>query len=376
MYINYFDSLSEEPTYQLSYSYTKDDHDYSLFTDYSLEIEGDETISLPISSLDNTQTYVTKTLQLDSSSLDQLGSGIVNYTLKGYTSRAETFDLATGSFSASRTQKDHVAFIYFGDKELQEDNTGEIFRIMKSGSSTSSSYYIPVRFDYADFTNKHRADSSEDWRLRYTLDGETYTNATFSYSSGTAFVNISSSLFQTADIVTFKEISFLDGNSTPQQIGGVYRNVTVQASDEKYVGGFRLNTSYLLNPSRTPTFTLSAVGTRGVDPDNPNDNHRFINLGVKDDGFKASLAFRLLSKNGQIEKEYLIDVTQNLIDNAGEIINYTNVEFAFIDENTGVDKREEFIEQSKRFVTDVELTITPASGTPFVCTSYESYSFR
>ena len=375
MYINYFDSLSAEPSCQLSYSYTKNDNDYSIFTDYYLEIEGNETVSFPISSLDNTDTYVTKTLQLDVSAVEQFGSEIINYTMKGRTSRDETFDLATGSFDGSRTQKDYVKSIYFGNEKLQSNND-EAYRVMKSGSSSSSSYYIPVRFDYADFTNKHRANTSNDWRLRYTLDGETYTNATFSYSSGTAFVNISSTLFQSTDTVTFREISFLDGNDTPQQIGNVYENITVQASDEKYVGGFRLNTSYLLNPSRTPTFTLSAVGTRGVDIDNPNDNHRFINLGVNEDGFEANLTFRLLSKDNQIEKEYIIDVTQNLIDNASQVINYTNVEFSFIDENTGVDKREEFIEQSKRFVVDAVLTITPASGTPFVCKNYESYSFR
>ena len=374
MYINYVDTLSTSASNELSFKYTKNDQ-YSHYVDYNLELDGasEDIITLGIGALENTETFTTKTSSLSSAAISALGTGIVNYTMKGITSSGDAYEVATGSLSMSRTQKDHVAFVYFGDKALQEDNTGETFRAMVSGSTSSPGYYLPIRFDYADFNNVHR--SGNEWRLRYTLDGESYTNSTFYYSGGTTFINIGTSLFASTDTVTFKEISFLDGNSTPQQVGGVYKNVTVQASDEKYVGGFKM--SYLLDKSRTPTFTLSAVGTRGTDPNNPDDNFRFINLGAVDDGsFEARLAFRLLSKNGHVEKEYTIDVTQNLISNASKSIMYTNVEFNFIDANTGLDKREEFIEQSKRFVVDVELTIISSDETPLVCTSYESYSFR
>ena len=78
----------------------------------------------------------------------------------------------------------------------------------------------------------------------------------------------------------------------------------------------------------------------------------------------------------QPDPEYTINVVPYLKNNATRSMTITNVEFEFIDVASGEDKREEFIELSKRYVVDTTLTITPPSGTTFVCKGYESYSFR
>ena len=78
----------------------------------------------------------------------------------------------------------------------------------------------------------------------------------------------------------------------------------------------------------------------------------------------------------QPDPEYTINVVPYLKNNATRSMTITNVEFEFIDVASGEDKREEFIELSKRYVVDTTLTITPPGGTSFVCKGYESYSFR
>ena len=109
---------------------------------------------------------------------------------------------------------------------------------------------------------------------------------------------------------------------------------------------------------------------------NVNENYTFTTLGVNEDNFEALLSFKLLSKGGNLEKEYTINVVPYLKNNATKSMTTTNVEFEFIDVASGEDKREEFIELSKRYVVDATLTITPPGGTTFVCKGYESYSFR
>lgn len=375
MYINYVDTLSASPTNQLSFNYTKKD-DYSLFTNYNLELHGEATMTVEVGSLDNQESYTAKTVEIDEVEASSLGSGIINYTMKGITSSGESYDLATGSLSMSKTQKDYWLHAYIGDKELLENSAGEIYRVMsigtEGGGSSSSSYYIPLTFDFADYSKSH---GSSDWTLYYSVDGESVTSTSFSYSGGTASVSISKDLFDSSTKqATFAKIYFKDQYSG--DVGKVYQNVTLEVSDERYVGGFQLNTSNLLNPSQTPTLRISACGTRGANPDNLYENYTYTTLGVNEDNFQATLTFKLLSRGGQIEKKYTIDIVSYLQSNATKTMWITNVSFEFIDTNTGVDKREEFIEQSKRYVVDVELSITPASGTSFVCKSYESYSFR
>lgn len=371
MYINYIDTLSSNPTYQLSFNYTKTD-EHSVLTNYSLEFDGDTTVNLDVGSLDDATTYTTKTVEIDSDTAASLGTGIVNYTMKGTDADGKSYDLATGSLSMSRTQKDYMLFAYIGGEQLQEDNTGTTFQVMDIGTPSSSTYYIPLRFDYSDFNKTH---GSYEWRLTYSLDGTTETNTTFTYQGGTTNVSISKNIFdETTKQVTLAKIYFKDEYS--RQIGGVYQNVTLQASDERFVGGFQLDASNLVDITKTPSISLSACGERGTNPDNVDENYTFIALGVNEDNFAALLSFRLLSKGGTIEKEYTINLVSYLQNKATSSMTVTDVEFEFIDVESGEDKREEFIELSKRYVVDVELTITPPGGTPFVCTSYESYSFR
>jgi hypothetical protein len=78
----------------------------------------------------------------------------------------------------------------------------------------------------------------------------------------------------------------------------------------------------------------------------------------------------------QPDPEYTINVVPYLKNSATSSMTTTNVEFEFIDVASGEDKREEFIELSKRYAVDATLTITPPGGTTFVCKGYESYSFR
>jgi hypothetical protein len=150
----------------------------------------------------------------------------------------------------------------------------------------------------------------------------------------------------------------------------------MQVLDARNVAGFQLPSSYIVNPSSNPRIRLSACGERGLNPDNLYENYTFTTLGVNEEGFAATLTFRLLSKGGTVVKEYVIDIAQALKAKATSSLTTTDVEFEFIDINTGVDKHAEFVEQSKRYVVDVTLTVTPLGATPFTCTSYESYSFR
>lgn len=377
MYINYIDTLSASPSNEISFKYTKDDQ-YEHYVDYSLELDGEgaDVITLGIGALDEADSFTTKTASISSAAASALGTGIVNYTMKGITSSGDAYEIATGSLSMSRTQKDYCNSVYIGGTVLEADNSGKTFNIMsigtEGGGSSSSTYYVPVRFDYADPNKSH---GSYDWRLVYSVDGTTETNTTFSYSNGgTTNVSISSSLFDTTtQQATFARIYFKDeyGN----QIGGTFENVTMQVSDRRNVAGFSLTSSYLMNPTSNPRFSLSACGERGTNPDNLYENYTFTTLGVNEDGFEATMTFKLLDRSG-IAKRYVIDLAQALKAKATSSMSVTNVEFEFIDTITGVDKHAEFIEESKRYVVEVTLNITPADGTPFICTSYEFYSFR
>lgn len=378
MYINYIDTLSASPTNEISFKYTKDDQ-YEHYVDYSLELdgEGSDAITLAIGALDEADTFTTKTASISSEVASALGNGIINYTMKGIKSSGDSYEIATGSLSMYRTQKDYCNSIYIGGTVLEANNSGKTFNIMsigtEGGGSSSSTYYVPVRFDYADPNKSH---GSYDWRLVYSVDGSTETNTTFSYSSGgTSNVSISKNLFdESTKQATFARIYFKDeyGN----QIGGTFENVTMQVLDARNVAGFQLPSSYIVNPSSNPRIRLSACGERGLNPDNLYENYTFTTLGVNEDGFAATLTFRLLGKGGTAVKEYVIDIAQALKAKATSSLTTTDVEFEFIDTNTGVDKHVEFVEQSKRYVVDVSLTVTPAGATPFTCTSYESYSFR
>lgn len=376
MYINYIDTLSASPSNEISFKYTKDDQ-YEHYVDYSLELvgEGDDVITLGVGSLDEADTYTTKTVSIGSATASALGSGIVNYTMKGITSSGDAYEIATGSLSMSGTQKDYCNSVYIGGIALQADNDGIIFPVMsigtEGGGSSSSTYYVPVRFDYADPNKSH---GSYDWRLVYSVDGTTETNTTFSYSNGgTTNVSISKSLFDTTtQQATFARIYFKDeyGN----QIGGTFENVTMQVSDRRNVAGFSLISSYLMNPTSNPRVSLSACGERGTNPDNLYENYTFTTLGVNEDDFEATMTFKLLDRSG-IAKRYIIDLAQALKAKATSSMSVTNVEFEFIDTITGVDKHEEFVEESKRYVVEVTLNIS-SNGLPFTCTSYEFYSFR
>jgi uncharacterized repeat protein (TIGR02543 family) len=378
MYINYIDTLSASPTNEISFKYTKDDQ-YEHYVDYSLELdgEGSDVITLAIGALDEADTFTTKTASISSETASALGNGIINYTMKGIKSSGDSYEIATGSLSMPRTQKDYCNSVYIGGTVLEADNSGKTFNIMsigtEGGGSSSSTYYVPVRFDYADPNKSH---GSYDWRLVYSVDGSTETNTTFSYSGGgTANVSISKNLFdESTKQATFARIYFKDeyGN----QIGGTFENVTMQVLDARNVAGFQLPSSYIVNPSSNPRIRLSACGERGLNPDNLYENYTFTTLGVNEEGFAATLTFRLLSKGGTVVKEYVIDIAQALKAKATSSLTTTDVEFEFIDINTGVDKHAEFVEQSKRYVVDVTLTVTPLGATPFTCTSYESYSFR
>jgi hypothetical protein len=164
---------------------------------------------------------------------------------------------------------------------------------------------------------------------------------------------------------------FADSNLNP--ISGTYENVNLQASDSRYVGGFSL--SYMLNPT-SRAIRLHACGERGTNPDNLYENYTFTTLGVNNDGFEANLTITLLSKAGTIEKTYNIDLTSALKAKATSSLSTTTANFDFVDTITGEDKSDEFIELAKRYIADAELTVYPGDGSSFVCTGYESYSFR
>lgn len=378
MYINYIDTLSSSPANEISFKYTKDDQ-YEHYVDYSLELDGEGTdvITLDIGALDEATSLTTKTASISSIDVSALGSGIVNYTMKGITSSGDSYEIATGSLSMSRTQKNYCNSVYIGGTALRADSTGIVYPIMsigtEGGGSSSSAYYVPIRFDYSDPNKSH---GSYDWRLVYSVDGTTETNTTFSYASGgTVNASISKDLFDATSLqATFARIYFKDeyGN----QIGDTFENVTMQVSDARNVIGFQLPSSYIVSPTSNPRIGFSACGERGLNPDNLYENYTFTTLGVNEENFAATLTFRLLGKGGTVVKEYVIDIAQALKAKATSSITTTNVEFEFIDTISGEDKRAEFIEESKRYVVDVELSITPAGGTPFTCTSYESYSFR
>ena len=370
MYINYVDTLSASPANQLSFSYTKTD-EYSVFTDFSLELDGETKVSLEVGALDNAETYTTKTISIDSEAASALGTGIVNYIMNGITFDGESYEVATGSLSMSNSQKEYFCNAYIGNKVLQEDNTGETFHVMSVGSTSSSSYYVPVRLEYADYSSKY----GDDFSLAYSVDGTTETTSQFYYFGGNAYVSITSSTdIWTDNKATFKTIRFVYGSSVQRQIGDVYQNVTMEVSDERCVSGFRLNNMVDPNQSSKPrSILLIACG----DNTSTSENYTFPTLGVNNENFEASLNLRLLSKGGALEKEYNIDLVSALrAMSATSSMRTTNVEFDFIDTISGEDKADEFVELSKRYVVDAKLTIAPGDGSSFVCTSYKSYSFR
>lgn len=368
MYINYIDTLSTATQKQISFSYTKTD-EYSLFTDFSLELDGESKVSLEVGSLINTDTYETQLVNITNEEATSLGSGIINYTLKGATSDGASYDVATGSLSMSNSQKEYFSKAYIADKVLQQDNTGEVFHVMEVGG-TSTSYYIPVRLEFADYYSKF----TDEFRLAYSVDGTSETKTQFYYSGGHAYVSISSSSdIWTDNRATFKTIRFVYGSSQVQ-IGDTYQNVTMEVSTERYVGGFQLKNMVDPNQSSNPrSILLNACG----DNTSTGENYTFQTLGINNDNFEASLSLKLLSKGNVVEKEYVIDLVSSLRTmSSTSSMRTTYVEFSFIDSISGEDKAEEFVELSKRFVIDATLTIAPGDGSSFIRSSYTSYSFR
>ena len=374
MYINYVDTLSSNPTNKLSFSYTKTDTE-SVITDYSLEIDGDIKIDLTVGSLSDASSSTTKTIDIDNEKAATLGTGIVNYTMKGIDSYGDSYDIATGSLSMSRSQRNNFLFAYIGGQQLEADNSGKTFPVYLSGTesatSSSSTYYIPFKLDYAYYSS-----SSPELYLRYTLDGSTYKNTSFYYTSPSINLSFSSTstnppIFDTnTKQATIAEMYFTDSSSN--RISDIYENVTLQASDSRYVGGFSLR--YMLNPS-SRSIMLHGCGERGTNPDNLDENYTYTTLGVNNEGFEAVLELRLLSKAGTIEKEYNIDLASAFKAKASSSTS-SSVNFDFIDIISGEDKNDEFVELAKRYVCDAKLSIRPGDGTSFECTSYESYSFR
>ncbi len=371
MYINYIDTLSASPSNQISFKYTKDDQ-YEHYVDYSLELdgEGSDVITLDIGALDEATSLTTKTASISSEDISALGNGIVNYTMKGITSSGDSYEIATGSLSMSQSQKDYWVSAYIGNDLLESNGTYHIMNIgTVGGTEISSTYYIPLRLDFADISNLH----GTELRLAYKLEGQNETRTMFYYTSrGTINVSISKDIFTQGDQLTFESIRFLDGQSDPQQIGSTYENVTLQVSSDRYVGGFTLLNMF--NAS-SRSIRISGCGQMGDDY----KNYLFSHLGVNNDDFEALLNFRLLKREGDttaIEKQYTIDLTSALKTVADSSMTTTSAHFEFIDILTGLDKSDEFIELSKRYVVDVKLSVSIGDGTTFECTSYESYSFR
>lgn len=374
MFINYVDTSNEDVTNELSFEYTKNDQ-YSHYVDYSLELDGasEETMTIDVGALANTDTYTTVTSLLSEYAGSVLGTGIVNYTMKGITSSGDAYEVATGSLSMSRSQKDAFLFAYIGDEQIESNRT-EAYH----ATYVSTAYYLPIRLDMADFDKSHT-----DLKLAYTTATQTTeTKASFDYTyGGYVNVNIGASNFDENKQATFLTMRFLYVKSTATteeqiQIGDTYENVTVQASEERYVGGFQLR-NLLAEDDVTASYDkrsikLSACG----DSTETGENYTFTSLGVNNDNFEASLALRILSKDGNVEKEYVIDLTSSFKENASSSMSTTNVNFNLIDSSSGENVREEFLDLARRYVIDAELTIAPGDGTTFTCTSYESYSFR
>lgn len=371
MYINYVDTSNADASNELSFKYTKNDQ-YSHYVNYNLELDGaEDTITIGVGALANTDMYTTITSSLSATAGSVLGTGIINYTMKGVTSSGSEYEVATGSLSMSRSQKDAFMFAYIGDQPLEADNTDKTFR----ATYVSSAYYLPIRLDMADFDKAHT-----DLKLAYTTASQTTeTKASFTYTyGGYVNVNIGASNFNADKQATFLTMRFLYVKSSATgeeqiQIGDTYENVTVQASEERYVGGFQLKNLFAEDTATTKrSIMLSACG----DSTETGENYTFTSLGVNNDTFEASLALRLLSKGGNVEKTYVIDLASSFKENASKSMSTTNVNFNIIDSSSGENVREEFIELARRYVVDAELTIAPGDGSTFICTSYESYSFR
>jgi hypothetical protein len=331
--------------------------------------------NLYVGSLSDASSNTTKAIDIDSGTATNLGTGIVNYTMRGTDSYGDSYEVANGSFSMARSQMNYYFNAYIGGQELKADNSDTTFPVYLSGTesdgSSSSTYYIPFRLDYAYYST-----SSPELYLVYSLDGTTTKNTSFYYTSPAVNLNFSSTsssspIFDSNGQATLKTMYFADSNLNP--ISGTYENVNLQASDSRYVGGFSL--SYMLNPT-SRAIRLHACGERGTNPDNLYENYTFTTLGVNNDGFEANLTITLLSKAGTIEKTYNIDLTSALKAKATSSLSTTTANFDFVDTITGEDKSDEFIELAKRYIADAELTVYPGDGSSFVCTGYESYSFR
>ena len=372
MYIDYVDVVGADEQNTLQFKYTKNDQ-YSHYEDYELELDGasEDAVTISLGSLANADTYTAQTTSISYDAISSLGSGIINYTMKGITSSGDAYEVATGSLSMSRSRKDHFLFAYIGEEQL-ESNRAQPYR----ATYVSTAYYLPIRLDMADFNKAHT-----DLKLAYTTASQTTeTNASFTYTyNGCVNVSMSPSNFDENKQATFLTMRFLYVKSNPTgdeliQIGDTYENVTVQASEERYVGGFQLKNLFAEdNASYSKrSIMLSACG----DSTETGENYTFTSLGVNNNDFEASLTFRMLGKGGTIVKDYFIDLTSAFKNSASSSMSTTNVNFNIIDARSGENLREEFIELARRYVVDAELTIAPGDGSTFTRTSYESYSFR
>ena len=374
MNINYIDTLSADRSNVLSFKYSKNDQ-YSHYVDFNLVLDGTsgDTISLEVGALANADTDTTITTSISTAAASALGTGIINYTMNGITSSGDAYVVATGSLSMSRSQKDHFLFAYIGEELLESDRT-EAYH----ATYVATSYYLPIRLDLADYDKAHR-----DLKLAYTTATQTTeTYASFTYTNnGCLNVYIGSSNFDEDKQATFLTMRFLYVKSNPTgdqyiQISDSYTNVTVQATEDRYLGGFQLRNMFAEDDetydSKKRSIMLSACG----DNTETGECYSFTSLGVNNDNFEASLTFRMLDGGGFIEKDYVIDLTSAFKDSASSSMSTTYVNFNIIDSRSGENVREEFIEYAKRYVVDVELTVKPGDGSTFTRTSYESYSFR
>lgn len=266
---------------------------------------------------------------------------IVDYHLYATSQIAQeeyTSDIANGSFSYTRTIKENVNGVMFGNTTLDDQQTD--LPLVYTGGN----YYLPLFVDMIDFNNQVHGDYIT---VSYTVNGNEYSSDFLRYG-GMELAILDIGDYYTADGVSFDSIVVKDENdeilveSTFPKTGMLV--------DAGQILGFSLST---FSASSNPSIQIV-----GMPYDSEDETYRGLGMN------SVKLLFDVLTDES--EESYAVDLDLSENDTPlGQPIEFE------------MDNYELLLEAMKNHVVTVTLTFTDASGDTITFSDfYTQYSFQ